>query len=125
VDPEALMDDGDDDDGILDMDAEGDAVVSDIDLQVPAGVAFPATHSSADPQGSDNAAEPTENDANEGVTGPYIQLFLLKYVCPRVACFGTLAPRLGERCSECNLCGKTRSDDDFMAAVQAMADVGA
>lgn len=90
-------------------------------------------HSAAVPQGprgpgTDGSLSGTGGEAwdgaREGVSGPYIQLFLLKYTCPRSSCLGTLAPRPGEARSECNMCGGMRSDDEFMAKVEALAAVG-
>jgi hypothetical protein len=59
----------------------------------------------------------------DGVDDAYIQLFLLKFVCPQESCFGTLAPLVGQDASVCNMCGKTRSTAEFLAEVEAYSSV--
>lgn len=55
-------------------------------------------------------------EANGGVDAAYIEVFLIKYVCPRENCFGTMAPcALGSTTHECNMCGCMRTDAEFMA----------
>lgn len=54
-----------------------------------------------------------------GCTDEYIQLFIMKYVCPREECHGTLAPVLGTEQSVCNLCGCVRTDAEFLAEMQS------
>jgi SET and MYND domain-containing protein len=48
----------------------------------------------------------------------YLQLFLLKYMCPRKACFGTMAAVLGSDLCECNVCGGRRSEAEFLAELE-------
>ncbi len=60
-------------------------------------------------------------DAEPGVDPTYINLFLLKYVCPNPECGGTLAPELGTDRYECNMCGLRRSEADFLAELQQTA----
>ncbi len=61
---------------------------------------------------------PTQQD--EGDQGPldptYLQLYLLKYVCPVPDCFGTLAAQApGSGMLQCSVCGGVRSENDFMS----------
>jgi hypothetical protein len=53
----------------------------------------------------------------------YLQLFLLKYMCPREGCFGTMAAvpggaGAGGAC-ECNVCGGVRTEAEFLAELEA------
>lgn len=57
-----------------------------------------------------------------GCTDEYIQLFIMKYVCPREECHGTLAPILGTDRSQCNICGGVRTEAEFLAEMQAYGD---
>lgn len=60
------------------------------------------------PGGEADALEPT-----------YLQLFLLKYMCPRRHCFGTLAPAaVGTDVHVCNVCGGQRTEAEFMAELE-------
>lgn len=74
----------------------------------------------ADPESMDGAKveqqpeDPTRADAG------YIQVFLLKFVCPRDDCFGTMAPTaMGSSLHECNMCGFKRSEEAFMADLES------
>lgn len=57
-----------------------------------------------------------------GGTGPldptYLQLFMLKYMCPVESCFGTMAAVLGTGVCECNVCGHRRSEAEFLADLE-------
>ena len=82
--------------------------------------------------GGDQAA-PAEGQADAA----YINLFLLKYVCPREGCYGTLAPlapapqaphsagaaaaaaAAADTLYECNMCGGRRSEAEFLAELEA------
>lgn len=49
----------------------------------------------------------------------YLQLFLLKYVCSGVGCYGTLAPAgPGSSQLECSVCGVQRSEMEFLAELE-------
>ncbi|KXZ51077.1 hypothetical protein GPECTOR_14g61 [Gonium pectorale] len=61
--------------------------------------------------------------APPGEEGPlepaYLRLFLLKYMCARPGCFGTAAPPTpGSALLECNVCGATRSEQDFLRELE-------
>lgn len=58
-------------------------------------------------------AEPTECPAALDPT--YLQLFLLKYICPKPSCQGLLAPVLDQDVFECNVCGNKRTGQEFLA----------
>eukprot|EP00884_Botryococcus_braunii_P017329 jgi/Botrbrau1/427/Bobra.110_2s0077.1 len=134
VDPETLMSGSEDEDEGMDVEGPAGLPGRYLDESVPQTDALAPGAPGPDPaplqgtrlqgtagEGADHVADV----AGEGISGPYIQLFLLKYMCPEVACFGTLAPRPGEGRSECNVCGKMRTDQQFMAEVEALAAVGA
>lgn len=58
--------------------------------------------------------------AEHAVDAGYINIFLLKYVCPRAGCYGTLAPAApGADVLECNMCGGRRSEAEFLAELEA------
>lgn len=59
---------------------------------------------------SSNHAEPM-NEA-------YLQLFMLKYLCPQEHCFGTLCAVFGTDCYECNVCGHKRTEAEFLADLE-------
>jgi hypothetical protein len=70
-------------------------------------------------QAPDEALYQLPPNPDEGPLDPtYIQLFMLKYVCPAPGCFGTLAPLAPDQgpqdIYECNVCGARRSEVQFM-----------
>ena len=83
--------------------------------------------------GGGEQAAPAEGQADAA----YINLFLLKYVCPREGCYGTLAPlapalaphtagaaaaaaaAAADTLFECNMCGGRRSEAEFLAELEA------
>ncbi|GAB4815909.1 hypothetical protein N2152v2_002955 [Parachlorella kessleri] len=89
--------------------AEGDADAR--------GLAHSAVDSAAAASGTASAAVVKEGPQADAA---YISVFLLKYVCPRPECFGTLAPaQQGSDTSECNMCGMRRTEAEFLAELQA------
>ncbi|BDA45650.1 probable histone-lysine N-methyltransferase SMYD1 [Coccomyxa sp. Obi] len=59
-------------------------------------------------------------EGGEGANAGYIQVFLLKYVCPQADCFGTLVPtQPGSTVQECNMCGCRRTEAQFLADLEA------
>ena len=71
-----------------------------------------------------HAAQPQQQQgqgaAEQAVDAGYINIFLLKYVCPRAGCYGTLAPAApGADVLECNMCGGRRSEAEFLAELEA------
>eukprot|EP00892_Ulva_mutabilis_P006140 jgi/Ulvmu1/3899/UM018_0121.1 len=52
----------------------------------------------------------------------YVELFLMKYICPDSACSGTMAPAAAADGStlHCNICGFRRTDAQFLAEVEAL-----
>eukprot|EP00798_Chlamydomonas_sp_ICE-L_P018503 gene18503-25002_t len=66
------------------------------------------------PPGEEPALDPT-----------YIQLFMLKYVCPQPDCFGTMAPRPPAEAApdaspifECSVCAHLRSEKEFLDDIE-------
>lgn len=48
----------------------------------------------------------------------YLQLFMLKYMCPGESCFGTMAAVAGSDACECNVCGRRRTEAEFLAELE-------
>mmetsp|Transcript_3729 Transcript_3729/g.23405 ORF Transcript_3729/g.23405 Transcript_3729/m.23405 type:complete len:416 (-) Transcript_3729:4370-5617(-) len=49
----------------------------------------------------------------------YVRMFILKYVCTNGECGGTLIPLPGGQVSRCNICGIQRSEEQFLASLEA------
>jgi len=66
--------------------------------------------------GQGEGPSPEEDRADAG----YINVFLLKYVCPQADCFGTMVPN-GPASSlhKCNMCGFRRTEAQFLADLEA------
>ncbi|EIE22767.1 hypothetical protein COCSUDRAFT_42390 [Coccomyxa subellipsoidea C-169] len=63
--------------------------------------------------------EEAEQDGDRADAG-YIQVFLLKYVCPQTDCFGTMVPiQAGSSLHVCNMCGCHRTEVQFLADLEA------
>ena len=58
-----------------------------------------------------------DGQVSEALDPAYLSLFLLKYVCPKDGCFGTMAAVLGTDVCECNMCGCKRSEAEFLASL--------
>ncbi|KAL4419948.1 hypothetical protein ABPG75_007046 [Micractinium tetrahymenae] len=110
----------DEDAGMEDAEAAGAAT---------AGGAAPAhahAHGDQQQQQQQGAAAAGAAGQEQQVDPAYINLFLLKYVCPREGCYGTLAPLPGQPAGqpggplfECNMCGGRRSEAEFLAELEA------
>ena len=50
----------------------------------------------------------------QSVDESYIHVFLLKYICPAPECGGTMAPLPGANKSQCNMCDRIRTEQEFM-----------
>lgn len=61
------------------------------------------------------------NSDNAVADAGYIHVFLFKYVCPREGCGGTMAPmsRHQSDALQCNVCGKMRTEAEFLAELEA------
>ena len=58
-------------------------------------------------------------DADSGKADEaYIGMFVLKYMCPTDACYGTMIPVYRTDSHACNMCGFQRTEQEFMAAVE-------
>lgn len=96
----------DEDEGMEDAAAAGDAAAA-VAAAQDGGA---CSHGAHDPQ----------QQAEQAVDAGYINIFLLKYVCPRAGCYGTLAPAApGADVLECNMCGGRRSEAEFLAELEA------
>ena len=78
----------------------------------------PAPSSSAAAVGGGLGGSATAGE-EEALDETYLQLFLLKYVCPRDACFGTMAPVFGTDVLECCVCGSKRTESQFLAELES------
>lgn len=65
---------------------------------------------------SQDPGHETEGKDRGGITEGYINMFLMKFVCPQSECFGTMAP-IGpsSQSLECNMCGHHRTEAQFLA----------
>lgn len=59
-----------------------------------------------------------EDPASQTLDESYIHVFLMKYVCPAESCGGTLAPLQGSTVSQCNMCVRLRSEQEFLGEMQ-------
>jgi SET and MYND domain-containing protein len=50
----------------------------------------------------------------------YLSIFLLKFMCPKEGCFGTMAAVQGSSSGacECSVCGTLRSEAEFLAELE-------
>lgn len=60
----------------------------------------------------------------DGLDGSYVHMFLMKYVCTQSDCFGTLVPaaQRDDGLAVCNVCGRGRTLEQFMAELTAGAE---
>jgi SET and MYND domain-containing protein len=59
-----------------------------------------------------------QQQQQEPLDPAYLSLFMLKYVCPREGCFGTMAAVQGRDGCECSVCGALRSEAEFIAGLE-------
>jgi hypothetical protein len=64
---------------------------------------------------------PPSAEADEGpLDKTYLELFLLKYLCSRLGCLGTMAPTApGTGILECSVCGAQVGENDFLEGLEA------
>jgi hypothetical protein len=64
---------------------------------------------------------PPSAEADEGpLDKTYLELFLLKYLCSRLGCLGTMAPTSpGTGVLECSVCGAQAGENDFLEGLEA------
>ncbi|KAK9833822.1 hypothetical protein WJX74_006946 [Apatococcus lobatus] len=68
---------------------------------------------------SSNLKECMTETSTDGIDSSYVQMFLLRYLCPLDACGGTLAPIAGTDTQECNRCSHRRTNAEFLAELEA------
>lgn len=119
---EPMRDDGSGSDGEWMTDDDGDNAAVGEGMVDDEASAVVASNSGGGEEGGGMAVEAvgTSASAGDNEAGPldptYLQLFLLKYVCPVPSCFGTMAPvGPGVSLYECAVCGRTRSEEQFLA----------
>ena len=87
-----------------------------------AAAAAAAEGEEEDPEAAAAAAAVALAASNGDARGPleatYLQLFMLKFLCPREACFGTMAGVYGSDAVECNVCGHRRTEAEFLAELE-------
>lgn len=105
---------GDDDDWETDSasDGGGEAAMGMED----AGGGADAAGTEEEPDMADVQGPIVAAPGEEGPLEPaYLRLFLLKYICPKDACFGTMAlQQPGSQVLECSVCGGTRTEQEFL-----------
>lgn len=71
----------------------------------------------------------TASEEQLALEAQYIELYLMKYICTEPECFGTFVPQYtgeqeqrdaGARRMTCNVCGCTRTEEDFMRDVHKL-----
>ena len=67
-----------------------------------------------------NHQQPGQQQQQEPMEAGYLSVFLLKYMCPKDGCYGTMAAVHGsaEGLCECSVCGALRSEAEFMAELE-------
>lgn len=65
-------------------------------------------------------AHAPQQNQQEPLEPGYLSIFLLKYMCPKEGCFGTMAAVQGSSSGvcECSVCGKLRSEAEFLAELE-------
>lgn len=59
-------------------------------------------------------------DSATGITEGYINMFLMKFVCPKAECFGTMAPAgPASETLQCSMCNHYRTEAQFLAEMGA------
>lgn len=86
---------------------------SDEDVRMDDAAAAEASTSATGPTGASESIEGDEDLG--GMDETYLHLFLLKYLCPKEACFGTMAAVKGTDVVECSVCGSRRTEAQFLA----------
>jgi hypothetical protein len=99
-------------------DGEGEADMEEEEEE--AAAAASGSHHSQ--QRERDGGSPAGASGSQGDRGPldptYLQLFMLKYMCPRESCFGTMAAVMGTDACECNVCGQRRTEAEFLAELE-------
>ncbi|KAL6771682.1 hypothetical protein ACKKBG_A27400 [Auxenochlorella protothecoides x Auxenochlorella symbiontica] len=72
-------------------------------------------------EGALEAGQEPDPERCGGADEAYVQMYLLKFVCPQEECGGTLCPLSPDSASvaQCNICGHRRTDAQFMAELEA------
>lgn len=70
------------------------------------------------PNGTSSSHQPQQQQQQEPLEAGYLSVFLLKYMCPRPGCYGTMAAVQGSDVCECSVCGALRSEAEFLAELQ-------
>jgi len=87
----------------------------------------PAAAKGKAPMLADEAAETGSDSGGEEIsavemTETFQSLFMMKHMCAREVCGGTLAPGAVEGAMECNMCGQFRPNTEFYALLMDDAD---
>jgi hypothetical protein len=111
--------DGDGDDGMEhDASSEGGGGGREEEAAPHGGGANGCANGSGGGGAAGGASSSGGGGGREALDPTYLQLFMLKYVCPREACFGTMAAVQGAPACECNVCGHRRSEAEFLAELE-------
>ncbi len=60
--------------------------------------------------------------ADSAIDASYVQMFVMRYLCPQEDCGGTLAPITGSDTQECNRCSHKRTDAEFMELIESLQE---
>lgn len=93
------------------------------DTRIGAPSSHAAGSAAAHAQPSTAVPVAASHNQAEGIDPGYIQMFIMRHVCPNEDCGGTMAPAaVGSNTCVCNLCGQQRTDAEFMAELNSMED---
>lgn len=73
------------------------------------------------PSNSGSKVSKTET-STDVMDSSYVQMFILRYLCPLDDCGGTLAPIAGTDIQECNRCSHQRTNAEFLAELEAESE---
>ena len=76
--------------------------------------------------GADDEANNTSADG-AAVDPSYIDVFVMKFVCPHEGCQGTMAPKIpgvpqSAQVLECSVCGRFRTEEEFMKDIEGFLE---
>ena len=98
---------------------DNDSEYEDDDMaEEPGGVAVGGTGSTS----QEGLPAQSTQGQHPHIDASYIDIYLLKFMCPNDDCHGTLVPQLGTDKSVCDMCWQARSEAEFMAELQSLAE---
>lgn len=91
---------------------------SDADASADAAASEGMEHDS--PEAQPQTQQQQGQQQQEPLEAGYLSVFLLKYMCPKEGCYGTMAAVQGSQkgVCECSVCGALRSEAEFLAELE-------